>query len=44
MLDAEQIARYHRDGYLIPDFQVPEETLAAIRARHANDVTATPPP
>ena len=35
MLDSEQIAGYHRDGYVIPDFQVPEETLASIRARHA---------
>ena len=35
MLDAEQIARYHRDGYVVPDFQMPEETLAEIRARHA---------
>ena len=35
MLDSEQIARYHRDGYVVPDFRVPEETLAAIRARHA---------
>ena len=35
MLDSEQIARYHRDGYVVPDFQVPKETLAAIRARHA---------
>jgi hypothetical protein len=35
MLAAEQIARYHRDGYLVPEFRVPEATLASIRARHA---------
>ena len=35
MLDADQIARYHRDGYVVPDFRVPEGTLASIRARHA---------
>ena len=35
MLDSEQIARYHRDGYVVPDFRLPEETLAEIRARHA---------
>ncbi len=35
MLTADQIARYHRDGYVIPDFRVPEATLEAVRARHA---------
>jgi ectoine hydroxylase-related dioxygenase (phytanoyl-CoA dioxygenase family) len=35
MLTPDQIARYHRDGYVVPDFRVPEETLAAIRARYA---------
>src|SRR5690606_26355136 len=35
MLSPDQIARYHRDGYVVPDFRVPEETLAAIRSRHA---------
>ena len=36
MLSAEQIARYHRDGYVIPDFRVPEDALATIRAQHAS--------
>ena len=35
MLSDVEIQKYHEDGYVIPDFQVPEETLAAIRARHA---------
>ena len=36
MLTPDQIARYHRDGYVIPDFRMPEESLAAIRALHAS--------
>jgi ectoine hydroxylase-related dioxygenase (phytanoyl-CoA dioxygenase family) len=34
MLSEQQIAQYHEDGYVIPDFRVPEETLAAIREDH----------
>jgi hypothetical protein len=34
MLNDQQLARYHEDGYLIPDFQLPEATLAAIREDH----------
>ena len=35
MLSAEQISRYHRDGYLIPEFRMPDSTLDAIRTRYA---------
>lgn len=35
MLSAEQIARYHADGYVVSDFQLPPTTLDEIRARHA---------
>ncbi len=35
MLSTEQIARYHRDGYLVPDFRMPVQTLEAIKARYA---------
>ncbi len=35
MLTSDQIASYHRDGYVVPDFRLPEDTLATIRARHA---------
>jgi ectoine hydroxylase-related dioxygenase (phytanoyl-CoA dioxygenase family) len=31
--DAE-VARYHEDGYVIPDIRLPDDTLAAIRADH----------
>lgn len=35
MLSAEQIARYHADGYIVPDFKLPQAGIDAIRARHA---------
>ncbi|MGE0312261.1 MAG: phytanoyl-CoA dioxygenase family protein [Lautropia sp.] len=35
MLDTDQIARYHEDGYVVPDFQLPQATIDEIRARHA---------
>ncbi|MEQ9642485.1 MAG: phytanoyl-CoA dioxygenase family protein [Alphaproteobacteria bacterium] len=34
MLTDAQVAQYHQDGYVIPDFRLPPETLAAIRADH----------
>ena len=34
MLTEQQISQYHQDGYVIPDFRLPESTLAAIRADH----------
>lgn len=34
-LTAEQIAQYHRDGYIVPDFRMPEAILSQIRDRHA---------
>ena len=34
MLTKEQIAKYHRDGYVVPDFRLPPETLTSIRADH----------
>ncbi len=34
MLTADQIARYHDDGYVIPDYRVPESDLADIRVHH----------
>ena len=34
MLSAEEIRRYHEDGYVIPDFRLKDETVAEIRAAH----------
>ena len=34
MLTAEQIRQYETDGYVIPDFRLPEEALADIRDTH----------
>ncbi len=34
MLSPSEIAHYHEAGYVIPDFRLPEETLAEIRAGH----------
>ncbi|MGE0798829.1 MAG: phytanoyl-CoA dioxygenase family protein [Lautropia sp.] len=34
MLTAAQITQYHRDGYLVPDFRMPDTMLDAITSRH----------
>jgi len=31
LISEEQIARYHRDGYVIPNFRIPDDTLARMR-------------
>ena len=35
MLTARQIEQYHEDGYVVPDYRFPHETVAAIRAHHS---------
>ena len=35
MLTEKQINQYFEDGYVIPDFRLPETTIAAIQDRHA---------
>ncbi|MEQ8332205.1 phytanoyl-CoA dioxygenase family protein [Nisaea sp.] len=35
MLSSDQAARYHEDGYVIPDFRLGAEALEEIRALHA---------
>ncbi|MFN0163643.1 MAG: phytanoyl-CoA dioxygenase family protein [Burkholderiales bacterium] len=42
MLSAEEIATYHRDGYVIPDFRVPDDALESIRKRHADLLAGHP--
>ena len=34
MLNKEEIKRYHEDGYIIPDFQMPEDDLLEIERLH----------
>lgn len=34
MLSEDQIARYHDDGFVVPDFRLPQATLTRIRADH----------
>ena len=34
-LSPSQIAQYQRDGYIVPDFRLPESVLSQIRERHA---------
>ena len=34
MLTETEVAHYHEHGYVIPDFRLPPETVAAIRADH----------
>jgi len=35
MLTEAQIAKYHEDGYVIPDFTMPDDVIEAIQERHA---------
>lgn len=42
MLYQEQIEHYHENGYVIPDFQMPEATLDRIKERHAALVERRP--
>ena len=35
MLSESQIRRYHDDGFVIPDFSMPEDVLASIQERHS---------
>ena len=42
MLTQEQIERYRTDGYVIPDYRVPESVLADIRAAHERLVARHP--
>jgi ectoine hydroxylase-related dioxygenase (phytanoyl-CoA dioxygenase family) len=35
MLSDAQVRQYHEDGYVVPDFRLPDETLEAIKAHHA---------
>ena len=34
MLSDTQIEQYFEDGYVIPDYRIPEETIIAIQDRH----------
>ena len=34
MLNKEEIKRYHEDGYIIPEFQMPENDLLEIEKLH----------
>ena len=34
MLNEKQIEKYFEDGYVIPDFQLPEKTIEAIQNQH----------
>ena len=34
MLSKQQIAQYHEDGYIVPDFSLSEDTLTTIRKKH----------
>lgn len=34
LLNEDQIARYHRDGYLVPDYRLPEDVLDRMRTAY----------
>ncbi len=42
MLSEAEVARYHRDGYVVPDFRLPADELMAIRATHDRLLVARP--
>jgi ectoine hydroxylase-related dioxygenase (phytanoyl-CoA dioxygenase family) len=42
MLTPDQIARYHEDGYVIPDFRLPMATIEAIRRDHDRLIAGHP--
>lgn len=42
MLSDAQIAQYHADGYVVPDFRLDTETIETIRARHTQLVRNHP--
>jgi ectoine hydroxylase-related dioxygenase (phytanoyl-CoA dioxygenase family) len=42
MLSKQQIEQYGENGYVVPDYRLPEETLSAIKADHAQLVEAHP--
>ena len=41
-LSDKQIEQYNEDGYVIPDYRLPKEKLAAIRADHDRLLTSFP--
>ena len=42
MLTAKQIDQYRRDGYVIPDFGLPTETIDTIKEHHQRFVECYP--
>ena len=42
MLSETQIEQYFEDGYVIPDYRIPEETIIAIQDRH-NELLVSQP-
>jgi ectoine hydroxylase-related dioxygenase (phytanoyl-CoA dioxygenase family) len=42
MLTDAQIAKYHEDGYVIPDFIMPDDVIDSIQERHAALLTKHP--
>jgi hypothetical protein len=41
-LTAEEIARYHEDGYVVPRYRLPEDVLAQMRAAYDELLAANP--
>ena len=42
MLSPVEVERYQRDGYVVPDFRLPGETIKAIKADHARLIARHP--
>ena len=41
-LMAEEIARYHEDGYVVPRYRLPDDVLAQMRAAYDELLAANP--
>lgn len=42
MLSSEQVARYQQDGYVIPDYRLPDDVIARIQADHERLIARHP--
>ena len=42
MLNKEEIKRYHEDGYIIPEFKMPENDLLEIEKLHDELIKKNP--
>ena len=42
MLTSDQVLHYHENGYIVPDYRLPDKVLADIRSGHDRLVSRNP--